>query len=238
MLLILVIIIALLGAYLGLLTTLPLAHLFGAAIAVIFFLKTTGKQIQLPSQLIIIIQLILGLSIGITVDLSTLLVAFSPSIILGLVLCIFCQIMINYLWLNKIENWNTFDSILGSMPGALGAIIAMIEERGAPAEKVIFSHSVRLLILISLAGIIAQDAPPVEIVATFQSQYSIDIILILSFMVGILLRKIAFPAPFILATISYLNIFHITDIVLPDEFMLFITTALGLIIGVRLTSTT
>ncbi|UJF20029.1 AbrB family transcriptional regulator [Vibrio sp. SS-MA-C1-2] len=236
--------IAMFGAYLGLLTTLPLAHLFGAALAVITYLKVSNKQITLPKPFITIIQLFLGLSIGITVDISTLLTAFSPIIIVGLLLCIISQITVNYFWLSRIEKWNPFDSLLGSIPGALGAIISVVEERGAPAEKIIFSHSVRLLILVCLAGFIAQASPPTNIVTHFQSQYIIDLIciLIVSLLGGNLLKRIKIPASYILSslitTILYLHIFSINDMILPPEFMLIITAILGLIIGVRLADTT
>ncbi|WP_338328191.1 AbrB family transcriptional regulator [Vibrio aestuarianus] len=89
--------------------------------------------------------------------------------LVGLVTCMFAQVSVSYLWLHKKEQWSKMDSLLGSVPGAMAAVLALNEAQPIPSSKVIFTHTIRLVALIILAGIIASDAESKALQLTFDA---------------------------------------------------------------------
>lgn len=237
--------IGLLGAYAASFADLPMGELFGATLVVIAYLKLTGKTARLPSFVILLVQIILGVSIGITVQLGQLAAAFSPMLLAGLILCMLSQTLASYLWLNKRENWRPFESLLGAIPGALGAILVLNEEQEKPSPKVIVSHTMRLLMLVVLAGYIASQGTEVSHhVAEFQMSWGWHLIAIgaMSLLLGKLTSLLGLPAPFMvmglfvsLAYNNWLLAGEITSV--PKELILLATSMLGVLIGVRLGET-
>ncbi|MBY5946267.1 AbrB family transcriptional regulator [Photobacterium rosenbergii] len=236
----------LLGAFAASFLNLPMGELFGATLVVIACLKTTGKKIRLPGIVILLVQIILGVSIGMTVQLTQLVAAFSPMLFVGLILCMLSQTMVSYLWLNKKEGWRPFESLLGAIPGALGAILVLNEEQEKPSPKVIVSHTVRLLMLVVLAGFIAaQGAEVLPKDAPFPLSWAGHLIAIaaMSFLLGKLTGYLGLPAPFMVmglfVSLAYNNwLLGGVITAVPKELILFATSMLGVLIGVRLAETT
>ncbi|MCQ1061323.1 AbrB family transcriptional regulator [Photobacterium sp. ZSDE20] len=241
-----IVIVGLLGAFGASFLNLPMGELFGAVLIVITCLKFTGKTIRLPGCLILLVQIILGISIGITVQINQLADAFTPLLFAGLLLCMFSQTLASFLWLNKKEGWRPFESLLGAIPGALGAILVLNEEQEKPSPKVIVSHTMRLLMLVVLAGYIASkgdEIVPKDIV--FPISWGLHLVAIgaMSFLLGKLAGHIGIPAPFMVmglfVSLAYNNVLIggvITAV--PKELILFATAMLGVLIGARLAETT
>lgn len=241
-----IMVLGLLGAYVASFLNLPMGELFGATLVVIACLKLTGKVIRLPAFIILLVQIILGVSIGITVQLNQLVAAFSPLLLVGLILCMLSQTLISFLWLNKKEGWRPFESLLGAIPGALGAILVLNEEQEKPSPKVIVSHTMRLLMLVVLAGYIASQGAEVIVKdVEFPLSWGLHLIAIgvMSFLLGKLTGVMGLPAPFMVmglfVSLAYNNLVLGGEIsAVPKELIIFATAILGVLIGVRLAETT
>ena len=242
----LIMVVGLFGAYGASFLNLPMGELFGATLVVIACLKATGKTIRLPGFVILLVQIILGVSIGVTVKLNQLVAAFSPMLLIGLILCMLSQTIVSYLWLNKKEGWRPFESLLGAIPGALGAILVLNEEQEKPSPKVIVSHTMRLLMLVVLAGYIASQGA--EVIAediVFPVSWALHLIAIgaMSFLLGKLTGYLGLPAPFMVmglfVSLAYNNwLLGGAIAFVPKELIIFATSMLGVLIGVRLGQTT
>ncbi|MGT0149022.1 hypothetical protein ACT691_01910 [Vibrio metschnikovii] len=55
-------------------------------------------------------------------------------------------------WLYKREGWHRLEALLGAISAAMAAILVISESGSEPSSKVVYAHSVRLIILILLAG--------------------------------------------------------------------------------------
>ncbi len=240
------ILVGLAGALLASPIPLPLSELFAAAFATIVYLRLSGQIIKLPDILLILIQLILGISIGITVPVTDLVGSFSLPLFLGLVLCMLCQTTVNFLWLYKKEKWTPFESLLGAIPGAMAAILVISEGQEKPSPKIVFSHSIRLLLLVVLAGVIAStgESHASQLTQSFNLTLIGHLVLlaVTSFLLGKLVGKAGVPAPFLLTSLITAAVYHSSQpdltLTVPESLIMFATAILGVLIGVRLAPTT
>lgn len=240
------ILIGLAGAALASPIPLPLSELFAAAFATIVYLRCSHQNIKLPDFILTLIQLILGLSIGITVPVAELTGSFSLPLFFGLVLCMLSQTTVNFLWLYKREKWTPFESLLGAIPGAMAAILVISEGQEKPSPKIVFSHSIRLLLLVVLAGVIASTGE--DSASTLSQSFSIALIghlaflAVTSFLIGKLLGKFGIPAPYLLTSLIVAALYHSAlptlELSVPESLIMFATAILGVLIGGRLAPTT
>lgn len=240
------ILIGLAGALLASPIPLPLSELFAAAFATVLYLRLSGQIIKLPDIILTLIQLILGISIGITVPVSDLAGSFSLPLFLGLVLCMLCQTTVNFLWLYKKEQWTPFESLLGAIPGAMAAILVISEGQEKPSPKIAFSHSIRLLLLVVLAGVIAStgESNGSQLTQSFSPALSghLALLAFTSLLLGKLVGKLGVPAPYLLTSLvaaaSYNSFLPNLGLTVPESLIMFATAILGVLIGVRLAPTT
>ncbi|MGX9517672.1 AbrB family transcriptional regulator [Vibrio mediterranei] len=238
------ILVGLIGSLLGGVLPIPLGELFSAALFVVMYLRLTKTDVRLPSAILTTIQIILGLSIGITVHTSELIDSFSLPLFMGLILCMLSQTTVNFFWLYKQEKWTPFESLLGAIPGAMAAILVISEEQEKPSPKIIFSHSIRLLLLVVLAGIVATTGEGTsqlsQTVSLAQIPYLI-LLTVLSFVFGKIVGKIGIPAPYLLTGLIVAAMFNAQfsslHLVVPELFIMFATAILGVLIGTRLAPT-
>lgn len=159
--------------------------------------------------------------------------------------CLTLQIISSYLWLTKKEGWTPFESLLGAVPGAMAAILVISESSEKPSAKVVYSHSVRLMILTLLALLISNSAPDSASVDGSLTVYAWLIFLALALM-SLLLGKastlLGIPAPYMLAalliTASFNGFATGIDMQLPKWMVIFATALLGILIGSRIADTT
>ncbi|HCJ7273919.1 TPA: AbrB family transcriptional regulator [Vibrio cholerae] len=154
-----ILIIATVAAGTGTLLSIPLSEMFIASGLVIVLHKKRWLTIHTPPWLLLFVQVVLGISVGATISLSELGTTLTLPVIVGLVCCLTLQIISSYLWLTKKEGWTPFESLLGAVPGAMAAILVISEASEKPSAKVVYSHSVRLMILTLLALLISNSAP-------------------------------------------------------------------------------
>ncbi|ENM5723098.1 AbrB family transcriptional regulator [Vibrio mimicus] len=240
-----IIVIAAVAAGAGTLLSIPLSEMFIAAGLIIVLHKKRFLTIHTPKWLLLFVQIVLGISVGATISLTELGATLTVPVIVGLVCCLTLQIISSYLWLTKREGWTPFESLLGAVPGAMAAILVISESSQKPSTKVVYSHSVRLMILTLLALLISNSAPDAVSVEGSLTAYAWLIFFTLA-LVSLLLGKastlLGIPAPYMLAallvTASFNSFSTGIEMQLPKWMVLFATALLGILIGSRIADTT
>ena len=216
----------------------PLGAMLGSLIALLIAGKL-GIVLALPKSTLTSVQLILGVAVGSMVPMQTLSSGFPLSLLTGLVLCMICQVLISYFWLNKRENWSKYESLLGSVPGAMAAVLVINENHNKPSSKVIFTHTVRLVFLvIASALLVSTDNPPVPGGALSTNSTWILIPLALAYLSGVFLEKIGTPAPYMVTGMIMTIVTNVAipsgNFSVPAELVFIATSALGALTGIRL----
>nr|WP_158163539.1 AbrB family transcriptional regulator [Vibrio mimicus] len=240
-----IIVIAAVAAGAGTLISIPLSEMFIAAGLIIVLHKKRFLTIHTPKWLLLFVQIVLGISVGATISLTELGTTLTMPVIVGLVCCLTLQIISSYLWLTKREGWTPFESLLGAVPGAMAAILVISESSQKPSTKVVYSHSVRLMILTLLALLISNSAPDAVSVEGSLTAYAWLIFFTLA-LVSLLLGKastlLGIPAPYMLAALLVTASFNTfstgIEMQLPKWMVLFATALLGILIGSRIADTT
>lgn len=230
--------IALFGAVIASFLGLPMGAIFGAAALIISAAKI-GLPLHLPRHTLTFVQLILGMAVGLTIPAGIFNRALPILPLLGLIGCICGQILAAYLWLHKRERWSRFDSLLGAVPGALGAVLAVDETQQKPSGRVIFIHSIRLACLVMLSGlIVAADHQNSYHPLLAQQNLWLLAPLASAFMTGIALEKIGIPAPHIITGMASTIILGATmpesSLTVPSPIIFIASAAFGAIVGMRL----
>ncbi|ENM5763861.1 AbrB family transcriptional regulator [Vibrio mimicus] len=240
-----IIVIAAVAAGAGTLLSIPLPEMFIAAGLIIVLHKKRFLTIHTPKWLLLFVQIVLGISVGATISLTELGATLTVPVIVGLVCCLTLQIISSYLWLTKREGWTPFESLLGAVPGAMAAILVISESSQKPSTKVVYSHSVRLMILTLLALLISNSAPdavPVEGSLTVYAWLIFFTLALVSLLLGKASTLLGIPAPYMLAallvTASFNSFSTGIEMQLPKWMVLFATALLGILIGSRIADTT
>lgn len=240
-----IIVIAAVAAGAGTLLSIPLSEMFIAAGLIIVLHKKRFLTIHTPKWLLLFVQIVLGISVGATISLIELGTTLTVPVIVGLVCCLTLQIISSYLWLTKREGWTPFESLLGAVPGAMAAILVISESSQKPSTKVVYSHSVRLMILTLLALLISNSAPdavPVEGSLTAYAWLIFFTLALVSLLFGKASNLLGIPAPYMLAallvTASFNSFSTGIEMQLPKWMVLFATALLGILIGSRIADTT
>ncbi len=237
--------IALVSAGFGLWSSIPLAELFMSAFVVIVLRKRFEVTVAIPQSLLMFIQVMLGISVGSTISLGELSHTLNPVVLVGLVICLILQTSCSYWWLHHREKWNPFEALLGAVPGAMAAILVISESGDKPSPKVVYSHSVRLIILIVMAGFVSNTAADVVIEHSsldWQQWGLLTSVIAVSMLCGKLSLRFGIPAPYMIASLviaAFCNS-YVSDISLsvPVFIVVFATGLLGTLIGARLAETT
>ncbi|MBV4458440.1 AbrB family transcriptional regulator [Pseudomonas sp. COR58] len=231
--------VAALGAWIGHLTGLPLGELVGAICAVTAVSKL-GVPLRMPHPFVAVVQLLLGISVGSIVTVSMIGELGDVSILGGLLICMSVQILVGYHWLRRAEKWGHVESLLGSVPGAMAAVMTVTGGQGAASGRIAFVHIVRLLALLLVVTLIAGGHPG----GAGPSVGSLhDYLLVLApasaaVVTGYLLERLDMPAPYMLTGLLYTAAFNVefpeAALHVPDPLALVALVLLGGLIGIRL----
>ncbi|UXI04485.1 AbrB family transcriptional regulator [Photobacterium sp. TY1-4] len=232
------VVLSLLGSVLFVWLQIPLGAMFGA----IVFLMVAGKvgrRLSLPGPTLTFVQLVLGIGVGVMVPSDLGAVSFPPLMLLGLITCMVGQVSISYWWLHKREQWSKTDSLLGSVPGAMAAVLVLNEAQQKPSGKVVFTHTVRLVTLVILSGVIAADNQAAEFYFfTGEESYWLLAVAAAAWGSGVVLEKIGVPAPYMvtgmLTAIGFGVMMPEASLTIPPVLVFIATSALGALIGIRL----
>lgn len=144
---------ALIGGVLTL-SGLPMALMFGPILVVIIAYRFKW-ELAVPKHTLTFIQLTLGTSVGLMFNQVHLGSADNLIILLlTLVVCLAIQFFVSYFWFHRHIGWTKEESMLGAVPGAMAAILALTDHTKTPPQKIVISHTIRLMVLIIMAGFI------------------------------------------------------------------------------------
>ena len=138
----------------------PLGMMFGALFTVII-LKRVGISVASMPGSITVIQLSLGISIGMMFrDFSYGEHRQFSLFFALLLLCLSLQFTLSYFWCVRRLGWSKEEALLGAVPGAMAAVLALASHIKTPPQKIVISHSLRLITLTFLAGYLQPDWKP------------------------------------------------------------------------------
>ena len=193
----------------GLMTHLgvPLALMFGPIIAVIVFHRF-GFLLAIPKHTLTFVQVTLGTSVGLMFNQVSLRDADNLLLLLFmLVVCLAVQFSFSFFWFYRKVGWTKQEAMLGSVPGAMAAILALTDHTHTPPQKIVISHTIRLIILILLAGIVVgSDGDPQPIIElpdlNIESAFWLILIVAVGYISGLILQRFRVPAPFMLTSLA------------------------------------
>ncbi|HDF2342844.1 TPA: AbrB family transcriptional regulator [Morganella morganii] len=185
----------------------PMALMFGPVILIII-VHRFAVSLTIPKRTLTFVQMVLGTSVGLMftrVDLSQF--DHLLLIMITMVSCLAVQFTVSFLWFRKRVGWSVQESLLGAVPGAMAAILALTDHTGTPPQKVVISHTIRLIILIMLAGVVVGSDHPVPSSADIPPQSPVSVlwlllIVVCGYLSGKMLEKINVPAPFMLTSLG------------------------------------
>ncbi|WP_369310229.1 AbrB family transcriptional regulator [Providencia rettgeri] len=189
--------------YLGI----PLALMFGPIIAIIIFHRF-GISLAIPKHTIPFVQVILGTSVGLMFNQLSLNEADNLFLLLlMLVVCLAVQFSFSFFWFYRKVGWTKQEAMLGSVPGAMAAILALTDHTHTPPQKIVISHTIRLIILILLAGIVVgSDGDPQPIIEfpslTWIATMWLLLIIAVGVIAGLILQRFRVPAPYMLTSLA------------------------------------
>ncbi|HEF8772394.1 AbrB family transcriptional regulator [Providencia manganoxydans] len=185
----------------------PLALMFGPIIAVIVF-NRFKIQFAVPKYTLTFVQISLGTSVGLMFNQVSLGQAENLFLLLiMLVVCLAVQFSFSYFWFHRKVGWTKQEAMLGSVPGAMAAILALTDHTHTPPQKIVISHTIRLIILILLAGVVVgSDGDPQPLLVlpslTWQSSFWLLVIVLTGLGLGLVLQRMHVPAPFMLTSLG------------------------------------
>ncbi|EJD6541227.1 AbrB family transcriptional regulator [Providencia rettgeri] len=220
--------------YLGI----PLALMFGPIIAVIIFHRF-GVSFAVPKHTITFVQVTLGTSVGLMFNQVSLNEADNLFLLLlMLVVCLAVQFSFSFFWFYRKVGWTKQEAMLGSVPGAMAAILALTDHTHTPPQKIVISHTIRLIILILLAGIVVgSDGDPQPIielpVLTLTSTLWLLVIIAVGLGEGLILQRLRVPAPFMLTSLAAATLIQ-SFLDIPLSFPLMLTELSMVLIGMNI----
>jgi membrane AbrB-like protein len=231
--------VAALGAWLGYLSGLPLGELIGA-ICLVTALSKLGVRMRMPYPFVATVQLLLGISVGAIVSASMIAQLSDLSIVVGLLICMTTQVLVGYNWLRRMERWGHIESLLGSIPGAMAAVMTVSGEEGPASGRIAFVHIVRLLALLLVVTLIAgghaDSAPPT--LGTWLDYLGVIPPAIAAALSGYLLERFAVPAPYMLTGLIFTAAINVGlpqfQLHVPEPLAIVALILLGGLIGIRL----
>ncbi|PSJ42591.1 hypothetical protein C7H85_16520 [Zobellella endophytica] len=159
-----------------------------------------GVAVRLPKTLLPPIQAILGVAVGLRLELDFPGPASLLFSVAGLLLCLATQIPLTQYLLRRL-GWSRQEAMLAASPGALSVMAALATQLENPL-RVILSQTVRVIVLVSTVGLAmalewvpVADAP----VATELSPLHSGLLILAAYVLGRLGGRLRLPASYILA---------------------------------------
>lgn len=220
--------------YLGI----PLALMFGPIIAIIIFHRF-GISFAIPKHTISFVQVTLGTSVGLMFNQVSLNEADNLALLLlMLVVCLAVQFSFSFFWFYRKVGWTKQEAMLGSVPGAMAAILALTDHTHTPPQKIVISHTIRLIILILLAGIVVgSDGDPQPIIEfpslTLTDTAWLLLIVAIGVIAGMILQRFRVPAPYMLTSLAAATFIQ-SWVDVPLNFPLMLTELSMVLIGINI----
>jgi membrane protein AbrB duplication len=220
--------------------------MFGPLVTVIVLKRWRISVPAVPGS-ITLIQLSLGISIGLMFRGMTFGESGSLfTLLFMLSLCLLLQFVVNYQWCVRRLHWSKDEALLGAVPGAMAAVLALATHINAPPQKIVISHSLRLITLTLLAGLITGgvQATPGAHLAWPELNSPVNALWLLGigiagFVSGRLLERWHLPAPYMMTSLLCSALLHSLapePLRFPDIINQLSMVLMGILIGHHFTS--
>ncbi|SDN95145.1 AbrB family transcriptional regulator [Ensifer sp. YR511] len=219
------------GGYLLEVLSIPNGLLIGATLAGLLFCSFYRRAQVVPFSLQFM-QIVLGISLGITVGPSDPLVASDWLTAAGLtVLCLTLQVGTSYIWLRKVSRWPAADAALASYPGAMAAVLDLLG-KSAAGPKVLIVHMMRIIFLTFAASLLVWNhipAPTQPLALSLPVLFVAAAIVASSLVLGRIMANSGVPAPYMLVALVFgafgssmglLEGFHVPQLMLDGAIIL------------------
>lgn len=223
----------------------PLGMMFGALFTVII-LKRVGISVTSMPGSVTVIQLSLGISIGMMFRDFSYGEHHQLSLFFALLLlCLSLQFTLSYFWCVRRLGWSKEEALLGAVPGAMAAVLALASHIKTPPQKIVISHSLRLITLTFLAGYFTRGASTDVLASTPAVFFSGHNLLWLAGMVvagyitGKFLARLHFPAPYMITSLICAAALHTLSsqpLTFPDLFNQLSMVLMGIVLGHHFTT--
>jgi len=239
------------GGFIAYKLNLPLPWLLGA-LFLNFFFSFTKVKLKLSKKLLNPIFLIIGIILGGTFN-ATLLYKVNLWIYSSLAMILFVATSTFFvsLYLIKICNFKKITAILAALPGAFMPIVSTLDEIKNTDEhqKVIITQATRVIFIVSFVPFFFNFNLGKAKFDTMNKDYFFDlnfvteigVLIILSYLFSLLLKKIKIPSPTLLSGMFVSGFFYTTEIIsarVPDLGINIIFILLGTALGTRLNGLT
>lgn len=222
----------------------PGGWLSGAVLSVAA-LALMGRVTPLPAPLTDLAMLLTGVALGAGATPEAFAaMARYPLSLLALLAAMAAITLASAAWLVRRPPWRRDEALLASVPGALGAVMAVAAARNGDLTRIGVVQLVRLIALIALlpglivatkGGLPRLDPAPPLTAEAFAA------LLLLGWMIGALYRRANLAAPLLLGAMTISVAAHGTGLVrgnLPEPIAILAFVLLGAFIGLRLNGLT
>lgn len=146
-------------------------------------------------------------------------------------------------YLRYVARWSWIDSLLAAAPGALSAVIAVAQAKGADIGKIAVVQLFRILVLVAFLPSIMQASGDGVIgqapVAAAAGPLAMLLVLGCGLVAGLILERLGVTAPIILGATLASAVLHATGLVhgtLPQEIQIAVLVLLGAVMGGRVSN--
>lgn len=230
------------GGYLFYCIGIPSAWMLGAMASTIVWCMT-GKGQSMPNWLRNTSFLISGVAMGQTMSPEALVaIKLYPFSLLILMTGVVVTTVLSTLWLQKRGNWKMVDAFLASVPGGLGAIVAIASESKRNIANIVMVQSFRLFALTAILPVcvaLTNEGASVALPGAGKPVLSLyHFILVYSggFVTGFVLERLKVAAGYLIGGLCSSLILHVTGFtngVTPAPIALAGLILVGTYIGLR-----
>ena len=146
-------------------------------------------------------------------------------------------------YLHYVARWSWIDALLAAAPGALSAVIAVAQAKGADIGKIAVVQLFRILVLVAFLPSIMQASGDGVIgqapVAAAAGPLAMLLVLGCGLAAGLVLERLGVTAPIILGATLASAVLHATGLVhgtLPHEIQIAVLVLLGAVMGGRVSN--
>ena len=230
-----------LGSLFGWGLALPAPFLMGPVIvSTLFAILRTGFSV--PEQIKQISFILIGISVGSNVTPEALLsISRWPFSILIMILSVITIIFLCKIILQNFFGMDKKSSLLASTPGHLSFVLMLGTETKADTTKIAIIQSIRVLALTIITPVIVvlysgSELNDANLQREIMNSGSLVVLCLLSIIIGLLLKALNFPAPFLIGAMLISAFSHGTNLTpgyVPNLLEGIAFAILGTVIGAR-----
>ena len=196
---------------------LPLAWFLGPMI-ITSVITLLGINTKMPRLVLSSVLILLGLYIGNYID-KSLFSQIHQWVWTSMIMLFYIIISVFLVsrYLEKFSNYDKKTSIFSAAPGALGPLMILAEDEKSDLSRVVTSHLIRLIIIITVFPFIVNSfyETDIELVSvTIESQSIIELIILIIFSLIFILifDKLKVPAALLSGTLIASGLLQITEV--------------------------